>query len=296
MDDERPALAEPLAVWAMLGLVALAVCITYARIPPADLWNVSVGGLRGGLGRALVVANFPAGLAAIPVAALAAERLRARWADAVAVVAVVLCLVMAWPGVVDQDDLDAKAVNLVPALGVALALGLTIAAWVARGRGRRPRRIRFDRVRIILAIVLVVTATPWIAADLGFYGTLGGLFEAGEIIPEAGHPTLRAVHLGHHHGLDGVVLALTAILLTRELGRVSRLRGVLTGYLSLLLVYGLANALNDFWGEQLVKRDVLSTGLPSFLRPSLSPAWLALLAAAALVYALLRRTTASPAQ
>jgi hypothetical protein len=45
-----------------------------------------------------------------------------------------------------------------------------------------------------------------------------------------------------------------------------------------------------------VKRDVLSTGLPSFLRPSLSPAWLALLTSAALVYALLRRTTALPAQ
>jgi hypothetical protein len=45
-----------------------------------------------------------------------------------------------------------------------------------------------------------------------------------------------------------------------------------------------------------VKRDVLSETLPSFLRPSLSPAWLALLAAAALVYALLRRTTAAPAR
>jgi hypothetical protein len=296
MDDDRPALAEPLAVWVLLGLVALAVCITYARIPSADLWNVSVGGVRGGLGRALVVLNFPAGLAAIPIAALAADRLRTRWADVLAVVAVLLCLVMAVPGVVDQDDLDAKAVNLVPALGVALALGLTVAAWVMRGRGRAPRRVPFDRVRIILAIVLLVAGTPWIAADLGFYGGLGGLFEAGEIVPERGHATLRAVHLGHHHGLDGVVLALTALLLTRELVRVSRLRGVLTGYLAVLLVYGLANALNDFWGEQLVKRDVLSTGLPSFLRPSFSLAWLALLAAAVLVYALLRRTTAAPAR
>jgi hypothetical protein len=296
MDDDRPALAEALTVWALLGLVALAVCITYARVAPADLWNVSVGGVRGGLGRALVLLNFPAGLAAIPIAALAAERLRRRWADVTAVAAVALCLVMAVPGVVEQDDLDAKAVNLVPALGVALALGLTIAAWVAWGRGRAPRRVAFDRVRIILAIVLLVCATPWIAADLGVYGGLGGLFEAGEIVPEAGHPTLRAVHLGHHHGLDGVVLALTALLLTRELGRVSRLRGVLTGYLALLLVYGLANAVNDFWGEQLVKRGVVSDTLPSFLRPSLSLAWLALLVSAALVYALLRRQEPAAAQ
>ena len=294
--DDRPALAEPLAVWALFGLVALAVCITYARLPAADLWNVSVGGLRGGLDRALVFLNFSTGLAAIPVAALAAERIRTRWGDAVAVLACVLCLVLAWPGVVDQDDLDAKAANLVPALGVALALGLTLAAWRLRGRGRRPRRVRGDRVRTILAIVLVVAAVPWIAAELGFYGGLGGLFEAGEVVPETGHPTLRAVHLGHHHGLDGTLLALTALLLTRELGRVARprLRAVLTAYLALLGVYGLANALNDFWGEQLVKRDVVSETLPSFLRPSLGIAWLLLLVAAALVYALLRRTTPSP--
>ncbi len=298
MDDDRPALAEALVVWTLVGLVALAICITYAHAPAVDLWNTSVGGIRGGLGRALVFLNFPVGLAAIPIAALAAERLRCRRADVVALLATPLCLVLAVPGVVDQDDLDAKVVNLVPALGVALALGLTVDAWLARGRGRAPRRVPGDRIRIIVAIVLVVAATPWIAAEAGFYGTLGGLFEAGEVVPEAGHRTLRAVHLGHHHGLDGVLLALTALLLTRELGRVARPRlcVVLTAYLSLLGVYGLANAANDFWGEQLVKRDVTDDGFPSFLRPSLSLAWLVLLVAAALVYALLRRAAAAPAQ
>ena len=67
------------------------------------------------------------------------------------------------------------------------------------------------------------------------------------------------------------------------------LRRALTVYLSLMLVYGLANALQDFWLEQLVKRETTELRIPSMLRPEATPAWAALLAAAGLIYVALNR-------
>ncbi len=293
-DAEAPSLAEALAVWALLGFSLLAVLVTYSRLPPADLWNVSVDGIAGGLGRALVLLNFPIALVAIALAALAADRLDTRWGDWLAAAVVPLAFVTAIPGVVEAGDLDAKLVNVVPALGVLLAVVVTVGAVVRRGVGRPPRRVPFDGARIVLAVILFVVAIPWIGAELGFYLTLGGIFEADRIVPEPGHPNLAAVHFGHHHGTDGVVLSLTALALTRELGRIRRprLRVALTAYLALMLVYGLANTLDDFWLEQVVKRGESDFEFPGMLHPTIAPEWLAILLAAAGVYALLRRSTA----
>ncbi len=278
-------------VWALLGLSALAVLITYSRLPSEDLWNVTVDGLPGGLGRVLVLMNFPMALAAIALAGLAAERLRTRWGDRLAIAVVPLALVVAIPGVVEADDVDAKLVNVVPACGVLLAVGLTIAAVVRRGVGSPPGRVPFDWVRVVLAACLLIAAIPWIGAETGNHVGLGGIFESTRVVPEPGHPELAAVHLGHHHGTDGVLLSLTALLLTRELGRIvrPRLRNALTAYLSLMLVYGLANTLDDFWLEQVVKRGTSDFQFPGMLQPTVSVAWLLILSAAAGVYALLRR-------
>jgi hypothetical protein len=294
-EGERPSLAEALAVWALLGLSALAVLVTYSRLPPEELWNVSVDGIPGGLGRALVLLNFPIALVAIAIAGLAAARLDTRGGDRVAVAAVPLCLVVAIPGTVEADDLDAKLVNAVPAVGVALAIGLTAVAVARRGVGRPPASVPWDSARIGIAVVLLVLAIPWIGAELGFYLSLGGIFEAERIVPEPGHPNLAAVHYGHHHGTDGVLLSLTALALTRELGRIGRprLRTALTAYLSLMLVYGLANTIDDFWLEQVVKRGWSDFVFPGMLQPRPNPAWAGILLAAAGVYALLRRTTVS---
>ncbi|MGH3072748.1 MAG: hypothetical protein ACRDNB_10840, partial [Gaiellaceae bacterium] len=87
------------------------------------LYNVDLAGeLAGGLSRTLVVLNYPLALGAIALAAIAGGPRRLVW------VSIALCALVAVPGVVDQDDLDARAVNALPALGVALALGLTLAA------------------------------------------------------------------------------------------------------------------------------------------------------------------------
>jgi hypothetical protein len=56
----------------------------------------------------------------IAIAVLLAVAPRPRW---LAILAGVLCLVVAVPGVVDQNDLDAKATNAIPVVGVLLALG-----------------------------------------------------------------------------------------------------------------------------------------------------------------------------
>lgn len=299
-DAQRGAgLGEAFAVWALCALLALAVLVTYARLPAEELYNTSVEGVRGGFGRALVVVNFPLALVAVGILGLVADRGRSRTVDLLALLAVALSLVVVVPGVVDQSDLDAKWVNAIPALGVALALGLTIAVARRRGIGGWRERVPGDWLRLALASVVAVISVPWLFAELGLYADdvpgLGSLVYAQEVTPEPGQPQLRAVHLGHHHGTDGALLALVALALSRQLGRIARprLRLATTAYLSLMLVYGLWNAVQDFWLEQLVKRGTVSVEIPSALRPSLSLAWLVLLAGAVAVYAVLVRRPAA---
>jgi hypothetical protein len=137
-----------------------------------------------------------------------------------------------------------------------------------------------------------IASLPWIFANVGIYvGDVPGLshvFMSKKILPEPGHPHLHAVHLGNHEGLDGWLLAATALGLRRALPgmRATRLRTVLSLYLALLLGYGLMVAANDFWHEQLIKRGTTSYGLPDVITPSLSGGWAFLLALAAILYVL----------
>ena len=278
-------------MWTGFGLVALAILVTYARLPLEELYNVSGNGFLAGAGRVLVFAGYPTALVAIAVLAVSVDRLRTRWVSAVALVAAILCATVAWPGVVDQADLDAKPANALAAAGTLIALALTVLALSRGGVGyRRPFGGGWDIARLVLAVLVVLAAIPWIAAELGFYlddvPALGSVFLTGAPRPEPGHPTLTAVHLGHHHGFDGTLLALTAIALSRTVCmlRSGFLRAGYRFYVSLMLVYGLANALQDFWLEQLVKRGATSLEIPTLTVPHASPAWAALLAAALLIH------------
>jgi hypothetical protein len=287
----RPGLVEVLAVWALFGVVGLAILVTYARLPLDELYNVSGTGLEGGASRLLVFAGYPTALVSLAVLAVVVDRLRVRWVSVLAVIAALLCATVAWPGVVEQSDLDAKPANLPAAAGTLIALGLTLYALSRGGIGfRRPFGGGWDVARLVLAVVVVLAAVPWLAATLGFYlddvPGLGSLFLSGELRPEPGHPTLTAVHLGHHHGLDGTLLALSAIALSRTVCmlRSGFLRTGYRFYVSLMLVYGLANAFQDFWLEQLVKRGTTSLEIPTLTVPEASAAWAALLAAALLIH------------
>ena len=295
-EPARPGLAEVVAVWGLFGLVALAVLVAAASLPTAELYNMSETGIAGGAGRALVYVGYPTALVAIAILAFLVERLRRPWVPVVAAVAAVLCATVAWPGVVEQSDLDAKPANAFAGVGVLVAVALTVLAVARGGIGvRRPFGGGWDVARLVLAALLLLASIPWILADVGVEAEdvpgLGWIFMSGEVLPEPGHPDLIAVHLGHHHGMDGTLLALAALALSRAFPEVRGrfLRPGLGFYLALMLVYGLANALQDFWLEQLVKRGATSHRIPTLTQPDLSPAWAAILAAALLIHVLARR-------
>ncbi len=277
---------EALATWALWGLLLAAIVVTYARLEPAELYNVSREGLAGGLSRALVELNFPISLVAIGTALVSLDALpRSAWW--VGGPAIALCAVTAWPGVVDEDDLDARWANAVPALGVVLALALTVVA--ARRAGIAfARRLSLDVVRVVIAAVGLLASIPWLAAELGVF-LPDGVFLMERVVTEPDGRELAAVHLGHHHGLDGTLLVLSALLLSRPRLRPGGLEHVTRAYVSVAFAYGAVNLAEDLWHEQVVKRGWAEWKIPSALHPTLSPVWLVILAVAACVAIALRR-------
>jgi hypothetical protein len=280
-------------VWAAFALAAVAVFETYWRIPPAELWKVHNSGLVGGAGRAFVFLSFSPALAALAILAVAVDRLDGRRADMLGLVAAVLCATVAIPGVQTPSHLDPKWANLPAVVGVALAFVITAWSSIA-GRRDGPRTTRAgDLARVIVGAVALFFTAPYIAAELGFHldgvPVLGWLFQTGAIRPEPSSGELHAaVHYGHHHGMDGFLLTLTTLVVSRQLGAMRRpvLRTLTALYLALMLVYGLTNLANDLWTEQVVKRDWTSWEIPDVLEPSASAAWAAMVGCALLIYAL----------
>jgi len=288
--ERRPGLVEALIVWALFAAVGVAAFVTYARLPPEDLYHVSGTGIEAGASRVLVFLGYPFSIVAVALAWIAAARLGTRVAGVAAAVATVLCATIGIPGVVDQGDLDARPVNALAAVGVALALVLTVLALSREGLGPTVAFSRADLVRALVSAGLLFAGLPWIFAELGFYVTdvpvLGRIFMAKQLSPSVvGEPSLHAVHLGRHHGMDGVLLAISALVLSRVPAQMRSRAGRigLTAYLSLAFVYGLANALQDFWTEQFVKRGTTSMRIPSLIRPGVSWAWAAMIAVAFLI-------------
>jgi hypothetical protein len=299
---------EAVLVWAVFALLLVVVVVTYARLPVFQLYRVSDHGVAGGLGRGVVLGNYPIAIAAIALTLIATDPLpRVAWW--VAGPALVLCATVGFT--VDPSDLDFRPVNLLGALGVLLAIGLTVAAARRAGTSFTPR-LPGDRVRVVVTVVVLVLSLPWMAADLGTY-LPGGVFLTSEIVTQGGPPasplpgldsrrddpgdirwisgaeTLPAVHVGHHHGFDCALLLLTALALSRArlLGR--RVGIALTACLGLMASYGLVNATEDFWQEQVVKRGWSSLKIPSAQVPSTSGVWLvivllAVVAAVAFAY------------
>ena len=299
---------EALVAWALWGLVAIGVWATYARFPAAELYNVTGTGFAAGAARTLVFLSWPVAIAAVALVVVAADRLLAGsipgWGRAATVLAtaaaIALCATIALPGALDPNDLDARAANVPAAVGVLLALIVTLTAVGVRGTGPRAPLTRGDRLAIAAVPLLVIVAMPWILAGVGLYTgdvpVLDDVYISKAVVPEPGEPALRAVHLGNHEGIDGILLAATAFALRRSLRRMrpTALRPLLGGYLALIAVYGLAVAADDFWIEQLEKRGTVSRGLPYVLTPGPRPAWAALVAVACVVYAVAFRVGNDP--
>jgi hypothetical protein len=271
----------PWEIWAVLTLIVLdgiAVVATYSRFPSAELYHVQHSGIAAGFGRELVALNFPFALIGIALVGLAWPRLHGAL-RAVGVVAIALCAVVYFA--VDQNNLDAKALNALPALGLALGVALVIAVGVSDAR-----RLRGDKVRIALASVLLFFAIPLVAAELGFFldgvPFFGWFFETGRLTTQPGDPVLHhAVHHGQHHGWQATMLALTALAFSR----LPRPR-VLDAYLALMLAYGVGNLVNDDWLEQVVKRGWTNHEVPSVLTPTANWGWAAILVGATVVWRL----------
>ena len=278
-----PAQGEAVAVWALLAADVLAVFATYSLLDPDELYNVSRDGLAGGASRALVQLNFPVALVALPLTLLALAALPRR-AWLVGGPALACCAFVALPGVVDENDLDARPVNLVAAVGVALAVSLTVAASRRAGAGLAPWA-GTDRWRMGAAALAVLLSAPWLTAELGFH-LPGGIFLTDELYAEPGRAPTAAVHLGHHHGFAGTLFVLAALLLSRTAPARSGLRRAYAALVSLALAYGTANLVQDFWHEQVVKRGWTEWDVPSALVPEPSAMWALVLAGAAAAYAL----------
>lgn len=273
---------EIAAVWLLLALMGVAVVVTYTRLPPEELYNVTRSGLSGGLSRLLVDLNFPDAIVALGILAVVWRQLP-RHAVPFAIAAAVLCLVVVVPGVVDQSDLDAKPINLLPALGVVIVLVLSLLP-------RRPpseRLVRGDDLRLVLGALAIVLAVPWIAAALGVYldgvPLLGSIFQTDRIVSYHGNDPHPAVHHGMHHGLYGMVLVLAALLLSRRLPDAAPAAAPL---LALMLAYGFGNIVNDDWLEQVAERGWTDGTFPSVLEPAINWGWLLVLLSAVLVWAL----------
>jgi hypothetical protein len=279
-------------VLAVLVLDGAAVIATYSRFPSAELYNVHHNGIAAGFGRELVAINYPFALIGIALVGLAWPRLHGRLRIA-GMVAIALGAVVYFA--VDQSNLDAKPLNAVPALGVALSVALTLAVGVPSV----PRLVRGDRLRIAIAALLVFFAAPLIAAELGFFlegvPVLGWFFETRRLTTQPGDAVLHhAVHHGQHHGWQATMLALSAL----GLSRLPRPR-LLDAYLALMLAYGIGNLVNDDWLEQVVKRGWTNSEMPSVLVPAANWGWAAVLVGAAAIWLLWfrqpRRTTPAPA-
>jgi hypothetical protein len=254
----------------MFGAVAVATLVTYWRLPAGATYHFDDTGWSGAASRLISYLNYPVALAAIALVG-AVARGRLAW------IAIALCAAVAVPGVVSQDDLTASWANAPAVVGVVLAVWLTW--WSPAPR----RRVPLGGLRVALIGLLAVWSLPWLIAGVGLYAQdipLAGLVIRSRQ-PTPGEPHLASVHLGLHEGLFGAMLAVTALVLSAR-----RLPPALSLYLSLLLCYGVAVSANDGWNEQVVKRGWVDTKIPSVLSPSLSAAWAVVLVSALAVHLL----------
>lgn len=283
----RPGQGEALAVWGAWAATTVAVVVTYARVDPAQLYNVSEDGISGGLSRALVHVNYPIALVAIALVLVAMGALPpgAWWAAGPAIAA---CATM--PLFVDQSDLDARWVNVVPATGVAVGVGLTAAAARRAGTSFQPR-LPGDPVRLVVACVVLVLSLPWLSALVGFH-LPGDVFMGEEVFRQQDGTLEAAVHLGAHHGLYGALLLITALTVSRVLPAGRLLRGWLLACTAGLAGYGAINFAQDLWLEQVVKRGWVDRRIPSALLPGLDAITLVTLGLAGVAWWLLSRERA----
>jgi hypothetical protein len=102
-----------------------------------------------------------------------------------------------------------------------------------------------------------------------------------------------AVHLGHHHGLDGLLMTTSGLLVLRLPMRRRALGIASRAYAAFLVAWGIGNIVNDAWLEQVVKRGWTRDEVPGVLSLHWNSTWAAVVAGAAAVFAYSSRTRSS---
>jgi hypothetical protein len=152
--------------------------------------------------------------------------------------------------------------------------------WIAVGEGGagewHPWRA-LDWLSLAAAVAAIAMSVPVIFALAGFYTAdlplLRSIYMSRGV--QDGVETVY-VHVGEHHGFAGLFMMIAGLALARAVVvmRPSWLRLVAGWYVSLLVIYGATNMVQDFWGEQLVKRGTTDHTIPNMLRPALTIDWL----------------------
>ena len=294
--DAGEVAADALLLWCLFLAVAVAALVTYTRLPARELYHVSHPGIDTGIRRALAFAGFPAAPVAVAVAWLLVEQVTRRAVTVAAIGATVLASSVFWPGAVDEADPDSRPISVLALVAVVAVIILT--AVIARSAGfRRPHlRLREEPIRLAVFGIVFLVELPWLAALIGVsldhVPVLNSMYLSDSFVDQPGVPGLHpAVHAGLHHGLSGALLVTSSVWLSRRLPAIRNMahRRLLAAYLSLLIAYGAANALQDFWLEQIVKRDLLGWQFPYMLQPRLDWAFVGIVAGAAMIYVLLLR-------
>lgn len=260
-----------LAAWAVFGVVLALAIWTYWRLAPGATYHFEDSGVSGAASRSVTYLNYP-----VAIAALALVWLLGR--SVLTIVTAALCLVAFLPGVVSEDDLQARWVNVPATVGVLLAACLTIAVALRDRRGGWP----LGRGGTALLVLLLVVAVPYLVAAAGFYADevpALGFLRASQ--PTPGQPDLPSVHRGLHDGLFGLQLVAAAVLVSVARARLPR---GLAPYLALVATYGAWIGFGDLWHEELYKAGYVDAKVPDVLRPAVTPAWGVLLLLAAVVY------------
>lgn len=262
-----PGLGEVLALWALYAGELVVILVAASRRPVVEEQREA----RLRADRAWQTMSFvrhPLAVAAVPLGGLAAMRLgrerrgKAAWRSATPV-AMVVTLLTARPKARRKRQ---DGVAIVASGVVAWAALLTMAAVRESGVGGVAPWNRVDRLRLAVALGVGVLALPWILADgnvyVGDIPAFGRIFLSRQRVPAGARGP--AVHLGHHHGMDGALLVWTGLALSRQLEAVAdeRERSALSFGLAGLIAYGLARLIEDGWYEQIVKRGWTTARVP----------------------------------